>query len=52
MEDGTVPGVDVESMRQRAQAYFEAYRAAYSERDHLRRTPDVLFPPTFRTVSA
>ena len=31
------PGLDVEAMRRRAQAYFETYRAAYSERDYLRR---------------
>ncbi len=42
--------VDVEAMRHRAQAYFETYKAAYSERDYLRRAPDELFPPTFRIV--
>jgi len=50
VEDGTIPGLDVKSMRQRAQAYFETYRAAYSERDYLRRPPDALFPPTFRVI--
>jgi cytosine/adenosine deaminase-related metal-dependent hydrolase len=50
VEHGSVPGVDMASMRGRAQAYFETYRAAYSEWDYLRRPTEVLFPPTFRTV--
>ena len=51
VEDGMVPGVDVAAMRHRAQAYFERYKAAYSEWDYLRRPTDVLFPPSFRTVT-
>lgn len=50
VEDGAVPGVDVEAMRRRAQSYFETYKAAYSEWDHLRRPTEVLFPPSFRTI--
>ncbi|MEV3978070.1 amidohydrolase family protein [Nonomuraea sp. NPDC049758] len=50
MRDRTIPGVDEESMRLRAQTYFETMKAAYSERDHLRRDPAVLFPPSFRVV--
>jgi cytosine/adenosine deaminase-related metal-dependent hydrolase len=50
VEDGRLPGVDVESMRVRAQRYFERYRMAYSEWDYLRRPTHVLFPPTFRIV--
>ena len=50
VEDGAIPGLDVEAMQRRAQAHFETYRAAYSERDSLRRTPDELFPPTFPIV--
>jgi cytosine/adenosine deaminase-related metal-dependent hydrolase len=50
VEHGMIPGLDVEAMRRRAQSYFETYRAAYSERDYLRRPPAELFPPTFRTV--
>jgi cytosine/adenosine deaminase-related metal-dependent hydrolase len=50
VEDGAIPGLDTESMRRRAQSYFEAYRAAYSEWDYLRRPTEVLFPPTFRTI--
>jgi hypothetical protein len=48
--DGAVPGLDVEPMRRRAQAYFERYKAAYSEWDYLRRPIDMLFPPSFRTI--
>ena len=51
VEDGAIPGLDAEAMRTRAQAYFETYKAAYSERDYLRRPPEVLFPPSFRTVT-
>ena len=50
VEDGAIPGLDVEAMRRRTQAYFETYRAAYSERDYHRRSSDELFPPTFRTL--
>lgn len=48
--NGQIPGIDVDEMRTRAQAYFETYKAAYSERDYLRRPTDVLFPPSFKTV--
>jgi cytosine/adenosine deaminase-related metal-dependent hydrolase len=51
VDDGTLPGLDVSSMRRRAQAYFEKYRSAYSEWDTLRRPSEVLFPPTFRTIT-
>jgi cytosine/adenosine deaminase-related metal-dependent hydrolase len=51
VENGAVPGVDVEAMRRRAQAYFERYKAAYSEWDYLRRSTGVLFPPSFRTIT-
>jgi cytosine/adenosine deaminase-related metal-dependent hydrolase len=50
VEDGAIPGLDVEATRRRAQTYFESYKAAYSERDYLRRSPDAIFPPTFRIV--
>jgi len=50
VEDGMVQGVDVDCLRHRAQAYFETYKAAYSEWDYLRRPPEALFPPTFRTI--
>jgi cytosine/adenosine deaminase-related metal-dependent hydrolase len=51
VEDGAVPGVDVEQMRHRAQRYFDKYVAAYSEWDYLRRPAHTLFPPTFRTIN-
>jgi hypothetical protein len=51
VDDGTLPGLDVSSMRRRAQSYFENYRSAYSEWDILRRPSEVLFPPTFRTIT-
>jgi cytosine/adenosine deaminase-related metal-dependent hydrolase len=51
VDDGVVPGIDTVSMRRQAQAYFETYRAAYSEWDTLRRPTEALFPSTFRTIS-
>jgi cytosine/adenosine deaminase-related metal-dependent hydrolase len=51
VDNGSVAGVDVEHMRWRAQKYFDRYKAAYSEWDYRRRPTQVLFPPTFRTVS-
>jgi 8-oxoguanine deaminase len=50
VENGAIPGLDVDAMRRRAQAYFETYKASYSERDYLRRPTDVLFPPSFKTI--
>lgn len=48
--DGKIPGLNTESMRHQAQAYHEKMRAAYSERDYLRRPEQELFAPSFRTV--
>ena len=50
VRDGQIPGVDLIDLRARAQTLFNRMRAAYPERDHLRRTADVLFPPTFAHV--
>ncbi|GAA4067375.1 chlorohydrolase family protein [Nonomuraea soli] len=50
MRDRVIPGA--EDLRERAQAYFDRMKAAYSTRDHLRRDPDTLFPPSFRTSTA
>jgi hypothetical protein len=51
MEDGEIPGVDVAAMRARAQRYFDTYKQAYQERDYLRRSSDVLFPPSFPVIA-
>ncbi|RII15998.1 8-oxoguanine deaminase [Streptomyces sp. YIM 130001] len=45
--DGSLPGVDLPRLRTRAQELFERMRAAYGERDFLRRDADHLFPPAF-----
>ncbi|MGW6483253.1 amidohydrolase family protein [Streptomyces sp. NPDC055059] len=45
--DGMIPGLDLVSMRARAQELFERMRSAYTERDLHRRAPDALFPPIF-----
>lgn len=52
MEDRQIPGIDVAALRSRAQDYFARYKAAYTARDYLRRTPDELFPPSFKVVHA
>lgn len=44
---GTLPGLDLESLRAEGQQLFDRMRAAYSERDSQRRDPDELFPPTY-----
>ncbi|NUP74664.1 MAG: amidohydrolase family protein [Sinomonas sp.] len=48
--DGAVPGIDLEALQSRAQELFEKMRSAYSERDIRVRTPEELFPPTFRSA--
>lgn len=50
MADRRIPGVDEAALRGRAQGYFARYKAAYTARDYLGRTPDALFPPSFRVV--
>jgi cytosine/adenosine deaminase-related metal-dependent hydrolase len=50
VNDWVVPGIDTEATRRRAQTYFHAYKRAYSDWDQLRRPPEVLFPPAFRTI--
>jgi 8-oxoguanine deaminase len=50
VQDGAIPGLDVQEHRRQAQAYFEKYVASYGERDYLRRPTEVLFPPSLRTI--
>jgi cytosine/adenosine deaminase-related metal-dependent hydrolase len=50
MKDGKIATVDNDAMRLRAQNYFDKMKAAYSERDFLRRPVQELFPPSFRMV--
>ncbi|MFI2738258.1 chlorohydrolase family protein [Streptomyces sp. NPDC018711] len=45
--DRGIPGVDLTALQERAQGLFEKMRAAYGERDILRRDADELFPPAF-----
>lgn len=47
VRDGVIPGVDLPAMTRRAQELFDRMRAAYSERDYLRRPAEELFPPSF-----
>lgn len=48
MEDRVLPGIEAEAMRQRVNDYFAVMKAAYSERDYLRRPSREIFPPTFK----
>jgi 8-oxoguanine deaminase len=50
MEDQSLPGLDAEAMRLRAQSYFETMKGAYSERDYKRRPEAELFPSSFPVV--
>ncbi|MFF8774305.1 chlorohydrolase family protein [Kitasatospora sp. NPDC015120] len=45
--DRALPGLDLPALKREAQRLFDRMRAAYSERDILRRNADTLFPPTF-----
>ena len=51
MEEGRIPGLDVEALRAEGQRIFEKLRAAYPERDALAgpegSTEEELFPPVF-----
>ncbi|MEV7604925.1 chlorohydrolase family protein [Paenarthrobacter sp. NPDC089322] len=47
MADGMIDGVDLDYWRGRAQELFEKMRAAYSDRDALKRPADELFPPVY-----
>jgi len=47
LRDGAIPGIDLSAMSCRAQGLFDRMRAAYSERDYLRRPVEELFPPSF-----
>lgn len=47
MEDRQLPGVDLDRMHDWVQGYFRSMKAAYGERDYLRRDPVDLFPTSF-----
>lgn len=48
MEDGIIPGVDPQELRQQGQNFFDKMRAAYTQRDYMKRPADELFPPVFK----
>ncbi|MFC9475242.1 chlorohydrolase family protein [Nocardia sp. NPDC056952] len=47
LRDGVIPGIDLPAMTRRAQSLFDRMRAAYTERDYLRRPAGELFPASF-----
>lgn len=50
MQDGQIQDQDYLKLGDRAQACFSKIKQAYSERDYLHRTPDVLFPSSFPVI--
>ena len=50
MEDGVIPGVDQQQLHQQGQNYFDKMRAAYTQRDYMKRPADELFPPVFKNA--
>lgn len=50
MRDGVIPGVDVDDLKARGQAYFAKLKGAYPERDYQQRPVDELFPPSFPII--
>ena len=50
VRDGQIPGVDFVALKAAGQAYFDKMKAAYPERDYLRRPVKELFPPSFRLI--
>ena len=52
MVDRSLPGVDEAAIRERAQRYFDDYRRAYTTRDYLHRSPEELFPASFRVIAS
>jgi cytosine/adenosine deaminase-related metal-dependent hydrolase len=47
MQDGAIPGVDLDALRRTGQALFDQMRAAYPERDYRHQATAELFPPVF-----
>ncbi len=50
VQDGRIPGLDMEQMKAEGQRYFDKLKAAYPERDYQQRPVNELFPPSFHTV--
>ena len=50
VQNRAFPGLDLAALRAWGQNYFDRYRAAFSEWDYRRRSPEELFPPSFRMI--
>jgi len=50
MQDGQVPGVDMQALRAQAQDYYWKLKQSYTQRDYKQRTLDALFKTSFRVV--
>jgi 5-methylthioadenosine/S-adenosylhomocysteine deaminase len=48
MQDRVIPGVDFKDLARQGQAYYNKLKESYSERDHLRRSSQELFPYGFK----
>jgi cytosine/adenosine deaminase-related metal-dependent hydrolase len=47
MQDRVIPGVDLDEIKHKGQAYFEKMRAGYLERDYRQHASGELFPSSF-----
>lgn len=50
MRNFTLPDLDTEELREKAQQCFDKYKARYTETDQENRSGDVLFPPAFPII--
>ena len=50
MENRSIANLNQEEYSQRAQAYYQKLKNSFSERDYLKRPPEVLFPDGFKVI--
>lgn len=50
MQDRVIPGVDLDELKRKGQAYYEKMRMGYLERDYKHHTPSELFPTSFPII--
>lgn len=50
MQDGLVPGVEMQALRAQAQDYYWKLKQSFTQRDYKQRTLDALFETSFRVV--
>lgn len=50
VQNRTIPGLDIDSLRGWAQDYFDRYKAAFSRWDYRQRPTEALFPASFPMI--